>query len=45
MLEAIAVLIVTSCLIPILVLIFLVWIAKMLFGPDWAIMESLKRRS
>ena len=45
MLEAIAVLIVTSCLIPILVLIFLVWIAKMLFGPDWAIIESLKRRS
>ena len=35
MLEAIAVLIVTSCLIPILVLVFLVWIAKLLFAPEW----------
>ncbi len=44
LLEAIAVLIVTSCLIPILVLVFLVWIAKTLFGPEWALASALKKR-
>ena len=43
MLEAIAVLIVTSCLIPILVLVFLVWIAKTLFGPEWALAGGFKK--
>lgn len=43
MLEAIAVLIVTSCLIPILVLVLLVWVAKMLFAPEWNLREKLSR--
>ena len=43
MLEAIAVLIVTSCLIPILVLVMLVWIAKMIFAPDWSLREMISK--
>lgn len=32
MIEAIAIMLVTSCLIPIVVLIFLIWITKLIFG-------------
>ncbi len=43
MIEAIAVLIVTSCLIPVLVLVLLVWITKMLFAPDWNLRQMMKK--
>lgn len=33
--EALAVLIVTSCVLPVLVLLFLMWIVKMLTGIDF----------
>ena len=35
--EALAVLIVTSCVLPVLVLLFLLWIVKMLTGIDFSL--------
>lgn len=37
--ESIAVLIVTSCVIPLLVVIFMIWVAKMLLGVDITLMH------
>lgn len=45
MIEAIAVLIVTSCLIPILVLVLMAWFAKMIFAPDWKLQPMKGGRS
>lgn len=41
--EALAVLIVTSCIIPILVLVFFVWLMKMLLGMDDSL-KTVKRK-
>ncbi len=41
--EALAVLIVTSCIIPILVLVFFVWLMKMLLGMDGSL-KTVKRK-
>ena len=43
--EAIAVMILTSCLLPILVLIFMVWLLKMLFGIDFTQPKIINRVS
>lgn len=42
--EALAVLIVTSCIIPILILVFFVWLMKMLLGMDTS-PEMVKRKN
>ena len=42
--EALAVLIVTSCIIPILVLVFFVWLMKMLLGMDGSL-KITKRKN
>lgn len=42
--ETIAVMLVTSCLIPIAVLLFVLWIVKMLFGVQVKMPEELPRR-
>lgn len=42
--EALAVLIVTSCIIPILVLVFFVWLMKMLLGMDGSFMGAKRKR-
>ena len=34
MIDAIAVMIVTTCVIPLLVIVFLIWVVKMLFSID-----------
>ena len=41
--EALAILLVTSCLIPILVLIFFVWLVKMLLGLNIDIPTSVRK--
>ena len=35
MIEALAILIVTSCVIPIAVIIFFLWVSKIIFGIDY----------
>ena len=39
--EALAVLIVTSCVLPVLVLLFLLWIVKMLTGIDFNLRSGI----
>ena len=41
--EALAILLVTSCLIPLLVLIFFVWLVKMLLGLNIDIPTSVRK--
>ncbi len=42
--EALAILLVTSCLIPILVLLFFVWLVKMLLGTDFDATKMIQKR-
>lgn len=42
--EALAILLVTSCLIPILVLLFFVWLVKMLLGTDFDAAKMIQKR-
>ena len=41
--DAIAILLITSCVIPIIVLIFLMWIIKMIFGINISLPNNKKR--
>ena len=42
--DAIAVLLITSCVIPIIVLIFLVWIVKIIFGVKISVPDINKKK-
>ena len=42
--ETIAVMLVTSCLIPILVLVFMLWFIKMLFGIQINVLKDMPKR-
>ena len=42
--DAIAVLIITTCVIPIAVMIFLIWIIKMIFGINIPVKNIVKKK-